>query len=636
MTKNYWANVLQGRVKRRRVLGMAGGAAFSAAFLAACGSDDDDAGSTGSSASTGSTGSTTGGSGGNDAGGADSSGLLSERKDTSAQARRGGTLKLSVERDVAAFDVAIAQRYFEVPQSHVYSRLTQQKAAVLGNWTGEFTGDIAESWEFSPDGLTLTMKLRPGVVFHNKPPVNGRALDVDDVVFSWDRFEAKGGDSANIANSVNPDAPIESITATDDQTIVVKSKYPNALLIAILGQYLLGHITILPKETDSTFDIRQDAIGTGPFFLSEYQASQGYTFERHPDYYDKDRPYVDKVEMPILTEYSTGLSQLKAGNLHYYPVNGEDIIQTKNDVSDILMYESSIAVATAQTIFGWLPAGESPFLDERVRQAYSMALDRDLFIDTFYNVSKFEAAGLPMETRWNTSFPATFDGWWLDPKGDEFGENAKYFAQNIEEAKALLAAAGYPDGLDVTSNVNAVGYGGLHVSQAEVLDGMASEVGFRPVTNSVENYTADFIPKFRDSKGNYEGWSFKLGPVYANDPLAHLMYRYYSKGGVAFFGFDSAGKSDNSGDPELDAMMEKARGELDTEARRKMVFDIQRYLAKSMYGVWWPGGASTFNLAWAAVQNVEVFRGDNRAGGYSSIAGNSFNWWLDDTKPPLA
>ena len=119
------------------------------------------------------------------------------------------------------------------------------------------------------------MKVRPGVKWHNKAPINGRALDVEDVVFSYDRLAAKGSPKGDIVNAANPNAPVLSFKATDKNTIVVKLKEPTSYITAIFA-YSTGVMPMLPKETDTTFDIRGDQIGTGPFVLDKYQPSVGF------------------------------------------------------------------------------------------------------------------------------------------------------------------------------------------------------------------------------------------------------------------------------------------------------------------------------------------------------------------------
>src|SRR5205823_12902241 len=106
--------------------------------------------------------------------------------------------------------------------------------------------------------------------------------------------------------------------------------------------------------------IKSDMIGTGPFTLDKYTPSVGFVFRRNPDYYEKGMPFLETSEMPIITDYPQALAQLKAGNLYTYPVRGEDILATKNDVPDLALYKSDLTLQTSKTIFGWLPAGKSP------------------------------------------------------------------------------------------------------------------------------------------------------------------------------------------------------------------------------------------------------------------------------------
>jgi ABC-type transport system substrate-binding protein len=88
-------------------------------------------------------------------------------------------------------------------------------------------------------------------------------------------------------------------------------------------------------------------------------------------------------------------------------------------------------------------AADSPFRDERVRQATSMSWDRNLYIEVAFETKKFEGEGLPMNKAWDAATPpATFPAVWLDPQGKDFGPNAKYFKYDPAEAKKLMSAAG--------------------------------------------------------------------------------------------------------------------------------------------------------------------------------------------------
>ena len=148
------------------------------------------------------------------------------------------------------------------------------------------------------------------------------------------------------------------------------------------------------------------------------------TFKRNPDYYESGKPYVDTIESPLILEYSQQLAQLKAGNIYTMVssnaappstnIRAEDVIQLKQDKPDILIYRGDpFGFNPGNTIdFGGQPGGATPFKDERVRQALSMAYDRDLYIDVFNNVSPSRPrACRSRPTGTPPSAPAPAGGW---------------------------------------------------------------------------------------------------------------------------------------------------------------------------------------------------------------------------------
>jgi peptide/nickel transport system substrate-binding protein len=558
--------------------------------------------------------------------------------DTTAQAKRGGTLKWFTGSEPANLDVFLDQAPKNVHKNMVYGHYVNEKAGHLEPAAyEEVVPEMMESWEWSGDGLQLTFKMRQGVKFHNKPPVNGRLMDTEDVLFSWERFSATGTDRQFLSNAANPNAPVLSVEAPDSSTIVFKLQEPVVFLLPALTPAQTGKPSIIPKETDGAFDIRSDMIGTGPYVLENYTPTVSFKYQRNPDYYERQFPFIDTIEMPIIPEYAAAIAQLKNGGIYTYStgnylVQPEDIVPLKNDVSELqLVQVQPTGFAVRSLIFGWPDTEENkPFKDERVRQAVSMSWDRDAYVDAFSNVSGFESDGLPVTSYWNTALASGAGSWWLDPQGSEFGPNAVYFQHNIEEAKKLLAAAGYPDGIDVTSSyIGGPQLGSDFQRQVGVCDEFSKEAGFRPTAHVID-YTSEYVPNYRDSNGKFDGWAYRAGGSPANDAVAYFSTLFHSRyGGPGFLGFDAVGSGDGSGDPELEAMLNKARAELDTEARRELVYDIQRYLAKVVYAIPHPPGAATFfYLAWPALQNFEVYLGDRRQ--------QPFTWWIDDTKAPLA
>jgi len=600
---NYWSETLASRVTRRRALAAAGTASVTAVLALACGKDGAD-------------------------GPVDKSGLLSPPADTTKNAKRGGILRRSnssVPPFIDAHRGGPQTLYYELG----YHRLFSLKPGYLEPSKEELEGALAESWEWSPDRTTITAKLRPNVKFHNIPPVNGRPVDVQDHLFSWQRFQALGSNRLTVANSANPDAPIVSMTAPDSRTIVVKLKEP----IVYANGYLTnrGYVNVVPREAESQFDLRSQIIGTGHFYLSDFQPDIGLTFKRNPDYWEKDRPYVDQINFPIIPEYASALAQFRTGAIYDYPVRQADVLTVKRELPELRMYDAGVTAESRRTVFGWQDAR---LRDKRVRQALSMALDRDIWIDAQYNTDTFTSQGLPIEKRWNTALQATdsLTGWWLDPKGKDFGPNARYFQYNVAEAKKLLAAAGYSNGVEIKSTFFTSGQNGAdYVKFIEVFEGMVGEAGVR-LSKNIINYN-DYLDTIRDSWGRYEGLAYKLGPgAPSDDAVARLVFEFSTTGGIGFHGFDAAGRGDQSGDPYVEEQLKKAKSDFDTESRRKTVHDLQRYLADQMYTLRWPGGSSAFQLVWPVVKNYQVWIPGS---GYTVGITSSLTWWLDETQAPV-
>jgi peptide/nickel transport system substrate-binding protein len=536
----------------------------------------------------------------------------------------------------ASFDPARPEPNINRIGQYVWSTLLLQAGSHLAAASRtDMVGDFAESWEIAPDGLTITLKMRPGITWHDVAPVNGREVDIDDVLFSWQYYTSHSPFAQLSDNNTNPDAPITSFESTDGRTIVVKLTEPLAYALNYFANYgsQSGNMIMIPKEADGGYDIRLVMISGGPFKMTKVEPSVGYTLDAHKGYYDADHFYVDGIDIPIVPEYAARLAQFTAGNIYRlatsFTPRGEDVMVTKKDQQNINIYANDFAANANILLFGLLPEGKSPFLDQRVRQAVSMAIDRDAWLDVVFNVSGFAGDGIPVESRWNSHLLANWDDYWLDPQGSEFGPNSKYFQFNLDEAKALLNAAGYPDGLSVTSSYPADRY---NLSQyAEPMDGMLRELGI-DVTVNIIDYATQYND-YRDTHGQFEGWAYSTvtgtTPQQLH-PVSALAAEYFPEGGVAFKGFSTSGSNDQSGDPELSAMINKARLEADIEAQQSLVKDIQRRLAESMWGLNMPGGANSYDLVWPALQNHRVWTAYGWAKWYT------YGIWLDETKAPLA
>jgi ABC-type transport system substrate-binding protein len=426
-----------------------------------------------------------------------------------------------------------------------------------------------------------------------------------------------------------------SIEAPDASTIVINLKEPVTYIHKFFASYgsFTGNMVIMPKEVadPNVLDVRQDIIGAGPWVLDEINTSVGYKFLRNDNYYDETAVWPDAMEMPILTEHAARLAQFKAGNVHLLDLRqaAEDVVPSKKEQPEVLLYAQDFTPRTEVVTFGML--GDSPYKDERVRQAVSMALDRDAMIDAAYNVSNFESEGLPIEVRYNTHIQAEWkpNGFWLDPLGSEYGENGKYFKFNLAEAKALLGAAGFPDGFETTMRYPASQQYSL-VRYGEPWAGQLAEL-LTVNTEAISDYTQNYIPNIRDAQGRYEGLgmhSVTGSTVQRIAPESDLFSQFTPQGGVTFHGF-----GDNAqGDATLTDIIVKARTEFDEDAQRELVHEAQRYLGQKMWALSQPGGASAFVLGWPAVSNL--FAWSNYTWG--TAAQWTYRLWMDQTKAPFA
>src|SRR5690606_4967374 len=225
VTMNYWDRTLARRITRRRAVASAGGTALTT-FLVACGADD---GSNSGPSATTTSGSGTGSTGGTGGGNGASNELVTQPVDTFAQAVPGGTLKEVVDAESQTLDPARPQPNLNRIGTYLFSTmLVQAPGHLKAADPTEMSPDFAEGWEISPDRMQITLKLRPEVHWHNKAPVNGRLADIDDVLFSWNRYVELSPFALLADNGTNPDAPILSVNAADNNTITVQLDHPLA------------------------------------------------------------------------------------------------------------------------------------------------------------------------------------------------------------------------------------------------------------------------------------------------------------------------------------------------------------------------------------------------------------------------
>ena len=589
---SYWSWFMNQRLSRRKALAGSTKGGLAAVLLAACG--------------------------GSGEGQRDHSGLVSTREKNFSGATPGGTWVKSTSttfqagaidphRNVAAGSFSIFAPTYSALAKYGFDTSNRTPSSSL------ITGDAAESWELAPDGMQITFKLRRNHKFDPRPPTSGRAMTSADVKFSWDRMSAFSAWAGDILNSKSEAGPLQSLSTPDDQTVVVKLAFPYGALMEI---FAFWYLFIAPQEADWGFDPRSETRGSGPFFLTSVHEHTGYVYKKNPDWYVKGRPYLDGIEAVPLAEYATALAQFEAKAIWTYDdIRQGDILRVKRDHPPLVMYQDPLAGALNSQTVTFSQSEQSPFKDVRLRRAASMAIDRDLFIDTFHNIADFAKAGIPVERLWTSHLSIKAQNY-LNPKDKDFGENAKFFQFNPAEAKRLVSAAGNPS-VEYLSRQSA---GIQWFGYADVFSEMLTQAGFSLARKALG--TADWR-RAKESAGDGYPGLFQNTAFGFNDD-AFLTAKYTPSGK------DRIAKSEISG---INDAIKKIRTEQDTKRRGEMIKQIQRDLAALMLDLPMEREAVSFSLRWPWLKNHGVLAGmgfaTNGVGGESLTARVQTEYWYD-------
>jgi peptide/nickel transport system substrate-binding protein len=228
---------------------------------------------------------------------------------------------------------------------------------------------IAESWEISDDGTVYTFAIRQGVMFHDGSP-----MTIDDVVFSLERvFDPKGSGYSFLFGVV------DGVKAVDDATVELSLKEPFTPLLDNLNVF---PASIVPKalvEPDPDA-FAQNPIGTGPFKLKEFAKGQHVQLLKSENYWKADRPHVDEVFIPYVTDDNTRILKLQGGEVdaavaipyaQIDQLNAQDGIDVK--IEELFRFDGM-----------WLNHAKPPLDDVKVRQALNYATDKESMLSSIY------------------------------------------------------------------------------------------------------------------------------------------------------------------------------------------------------------------------------------------------------------
>jgi peptide/nickel transport system substrate-binding protein len=456
---------------------------------------------------------------------------------------------------------------------------------------GESEPDLALSAE-SPDAITWTIKLRPDAKFQNIAPVNGHAVEAEDIKATYVRaLQIPTNPSRGALGMID----VNQISTPDKQTVVFKLNYPYAPFNKTLTSPIYSWI--FPREAlAGSYDPAKVMIGSGPFVLKSHTPDVEYVMTKNPDWFEKDRPYVDSVRFAIIPAIAQQLAQFTSGHLDEVVVlDGSNLATMKANnpkaqVLPIFPYNGGNNV--------YLPLGDptSPFRDERVRQAMSMAIDRDaihhaVYFDQFSD-TLFVGAGL---------------GKWALRISQLDADTAPYYKFDLNKAKQMLQASGILDQQFrwTFGNIESVAKNPLNGA----LLNMFGAAGLKLISVIVD-YQKDYIDS---GKGMRQGYFNKDTVIYGGQQS----FTEVDETLFSYFHSKSTQNEQMVKDPALDAMIDKERTLLKEEDRLKAALDIQRYMAKKVYSLN-GGGPTAFQFIQPRVQNYAL--ATNMDGGVGTYA----------------
>ena len=398
---SYWDRLSRRPAPRRAVLrgGVLAGAGLAASFAAACagGTKEDTEQKTGAAPQAAAT----------------------------TAARPGGTLNYRINADPPSLNLWTEFTYIVAGGvAPVYNQLLQLDPLD----ESKVIADLAKSWEYTSDDKTeVVFKLQDAnITWHD-----GKPFTAEDVkaTYDWLRDPPKGQQSQRTTAARN----IQSVEISDPKTVRFKLKQPQASFLSGITNhhYAMGAKHIV-SQTDTLLDAQQQPVGTGPFVFKNYRRTNVIDLEKNKSYWRPDRPYLDAISVFIVQEETTGLTQFLAGQLHVNRIlNITDVPRTEKDLGD----RGVVEVMSGLSRVALIPNGtRPPFNDVKMREALSAAVDRDEF-------NKIRQEGRAFKGSYNNP-----KGPWALPES-ELAKFTGYGGKaDIQKAKQLMSAAGFPDG----------------------------------------------------------------------------------------------------------------------------------------------------------------------------------------------
>lgn len=517
---NYWTRLQSQRLNRRRILGGAAAAGAGVAGLALVGCGDDDNG--GGTATTTTT--ATSGAG---------SPAASPAASASPAIKRGGIMRTGTFLSVLGIDPHIEVSIGLTQDARVYAYLVN-----FDRRDQSWHPAVAEKME-QASNTEFTFTLRKDVKWQNLDPVNGRQLVADDVKYSFERFR----DLVKAQNNDFFKLVVDKMDVIDPTTLKITTKIPYAESVAEIAG--IQSAIVAKEDVDKRGDLSTGGVGAGPYMWDKYSKGELTTLKKNPDFYDKDKPYLDGWSWQTILDMNTLIQAYKADQ---HDICGA--LLTKLDFEDLQNNKDLVSTKIPALHYGSIAVNASSdlFKDPKVRQAFWLGIDRQQIID---KVFQGDATAMGIVS------PGL--DFWVLPQD----QLKPYITPDYAKAKQLLSAAGHPDGFDL--DIDTSGALQIYLDHAQVVVAELKKIGVNA------NLKLSDLPTYLSTKlfaGDFTATVFTHNP-YESPKIPLGFYYKTGLGNGSWWHYENNTISD---------MIDKENQEFDVTKRQQQVRDIQKAL----------------------------------------------------------
>jgi peptide/nickel transport system substrate-binding protein len=430
--------------------------------------------------------------------------------------------------------------------------------------------EAAESAELV-DETTLVVTLKDGLVYQDRPPVNGRPVSSEDIAVMQDYItneEAAGDRSFQ-------DLLLDSTETPDDQTIVFNLRQPSAYLFTGTQLGAGFHGLIVPRELTEGDLAGTEPVGSGPYMLDDYQLEVRYEYVKSPTYRRaaEGQPYIDRrVRLPM-TDNAALEAAFRGEQIHQWIPPSESADRIARDLGERV----NVTEFTGLNMVTWnMSAAREQYDDERVREAFYRAFNPDELIDLVADGWAVKATG---------KIAQGLDAYLLDES-----DSAEYLRYDEAEARSLLDAAGFDfeHVYEMTTLAGAV-----NESMLQVFTEQWRRIGVQ--TRAVVAPAPEWLPNISRT-GNYD---FVGGVVHPGwDSPQRPMRLHHTN---SFTIHQAMGMRD----PEIDAMIERTEQIIDRDEQIESIKDLQMELLRRYSHMSYVYTPIQRELLWAHVRDWE-------------------------------